>query len=660
MRSPSRHVALVVAIGAVSWGGCGGGSGGVAPGDEGVGPDPAPLDVPVLDVTYPDLPSPDLDDAGVDADAAEDTAQDLPDEDAVAIPDEAPDDGVAIEAVDLPLDENPAPDLAEETDAPPDLVPDESGDAPHLCAPNSADCKCATNADCDPAYTTVCGVNACNKANEMCVLAPAKPDGTSCDDGDACTEGDACSKTKCVGAPVSCDDENPCTLDTCDPASGCGHAAIAGVCEAGDPCRGPDTCVEGACVEGPAVACDDKNDCTSDACEGTKGCVYTPVSGGCDDNDVCTTGDHCQSGLCAPTGALDCNDNDPCTADSCNRLSGCEHASAADGTACDDGDPCTAADQCTGGACAGTDTGVCFSCPDGTCNEPSETCKSCPEDCGDCPPDCVLADGIGCGGSRDGTTAGGTNAMESYAFPECFWLSATSGPEAVVPFATKAAVRVNAKVTASGGSPYLFVLEQNCQASSCIAEGIGFLSSNATASFLPASGQTYYLTVDGSGSGFPFHLAATCVEAACADGVDNDGNGLTDCDDAECGGVPLACNGGSKDGTVSSYSHVQGYGSSCANASGTWDDAVYSLTVDTPKTITITVTSDPTTSGDDFDVFVLSGGCTGGACVAAGRGGGSTETITFPAQPGTYRIVVELYSSGSDGYGDFTISASCL
>src|SRR5215467_12329898 len=34
-----------------------------------------------------------------------------------------------------------------------------------------------------------------------------------------------------AGAPVSCDDGNPCTADACNPADGsCGHAAIVGCC----------------------------------------------------------------------------------------------------------------------------------------------------------------------------------------------------------------------------------------------------------------------------------------------------------------------------------------------------------------------------------------------------------------------------------------------
>ena len=58
----------------------------------------------------------------------------------------------------------------------------------------------------------------------MCV-ANYQPNGTACDDGDACTTNDACSGGNCVGGPpLNCDDNNPCTTDTCAPLLGCQHA----------------------------------------------------------------------------------------------------------------------------------------------------------------------------------------------------------------------------------------------------------------------------------------------------------------------------------------------------------------------------------------------------------------------------------------------------
>jgi hypothetical protein len=62
-------------------------------------------------------------------------------------------------------------------------------------------------------------------------------------------------------APSECDDEDPCTTDTC--ASGaCAFAPVP--CDDGDACT-TDACVGGACQHAP-LECDDGADCTQDAC----------------------------------------------------------------------------------------------------------------------------------------------------------------------------------------------------------------------------------------------------------------------------------------------------------------------------------------------------------------------------------------------------------
>ncbi len=57
-----------------------------------------------------------------------------------------------------------------------------------------------------------------------CTIQP-KPDGSGCEDGNACTIEDVCSGGVCVGAPLSCDDGNLCSDDTCDPLRGCVHTS---------------------------------------------------------------------------------------------------------------------------------------------------------------------------------------------------------------------------------------------------------------------------------------------------------------------------------------------------------------------------------------------------------------------------------------------------
>lgn len=56
-------------------------------------------------------------------------------------------------------------------------------------------------------------------------------------------------------------------------------------CSDGDLCTAPDTCQDGFCVSGPAVVCDDDDPCTVGTCEVT-GCVYVPI----DQTLTCGTG----------------------------------------------------------------------------------------------------------------------------------------------------------------------------------------------------------------------------------------------------------------------------------------------------------------------------------------------------------------------------------
>ncbi len=158
----------------------------------------------------------------------------------------------------------------------------------------------------------------------------------------------------CDALPPDCDDGNGCTHDACDPEVGCFHTpqGEAAACDDGTACTTGDHCQAGLCV-GTPLACDDGNACTSDACEPAMGCVFEPNADACDDGDLCTTGDRCEGGLCVGAEPLDCSDGDPCTADECDPSGGCASAPEPEGAPCDDGDPCTSGDRCTAGLCAG-------------------------------------------------------------------------------------------------------------------------------------------------------------------------------------------------------------------------------------------------------------------------------------------------------------------
>jgi hypothetical protein len=84
--------------------------------------------------------------------------------------------------------------------------------------------------------TAVSDGKACASDNNQCTLDscsggscmhPPAADGIACDDGDACTANDKCSAGRCAsGKPLSCDDQNVCTEDSCNPKEGCLHKKI--------------------------------------------------------------------------------------------------------------------------------------------------------------------------------------------------------------------------------------------------------------------------------------------------------------------------------------------------------------------------------------------------------------------------------------------------
>lgn len=155
-----------------------------------------------------------------------------------------------------------------------------------------------------------------------------------CSDNDACTGIETCNASHICqeGQPAICDDQNPCTNDTCVPGSGeCRWQSV----DDGTDCGGGKICIARACVES---TCGDRwvDEATEDCDDGKDGddddgctdqCRYTCVDADdCDDDDACTT-DSCNlaTHTCVFAG-LSCDDGDACTEDTCASNSGCSHA----------------------------------------------------------------------------------------------------------------------------------------------------------------------------------------------------------------------------------------------------------------------------------------------------------------------------------------------
>ena len=183
--------------------------------------------------------------------------------------------------------------------------------------------------DCDD--DNPCTDDLCDP-NSGCVQTNNK---LPCSDGNACSNGDTCNDGQCAaGASLNCDDESPCTADSCNPVTGCQHAPVAGECDDGNACTAGDVCAQGSCAPGPPMPCNDGNVCTDDSCSPDSGCLFVPNNAVCSDDDACTVGDACGGGVCSPGESLNCNDDNPCTEDSCSSGNGCSNENIEDGTVC--------------------------------------------------------------------------------------------------------------------------------------------------------------------------------------------------------------------------------------------------------------------------------------------------------------------------------------
>ena len=130
-----------------------------------------------------------------------------------------------------------------------------------------------------------------------------EPDATACNGGTACLLTSQCSAGECVGTARSCEDQDACTTDACDPNTGCAHFSATARCGAStNPCQAP-------------------------ACDPATGCTFTD----------------------APDGTS-CGRSDCLTADIC-LLGACKTVSVTDGAACGTASPCQGRGLCANQVC---------------------------------------------------------------------------------------------------------------------------------------------------------------------------------------------------------------------------------------------------------------------------------------------------------------------
>jgi hypothetical protein len=106
--------------------------------------------------------------------------------------------------------------------------------------------NCLADPDCNDG--NICTTDTCDVMNNVCVYTPNT---LPCSDNSLCTTGDVCNAGVCSGAPIVCDDGEPCNgAETCSALVGC-QAGPPLVCDDASACNGLETCVVGVgCVPG--------------------------------------------------------------------------------------------------------------------------------------------------------------------------------------------------------------------------------------------------------------------------------------------------------------------------------------------------------------------------------------------------------------------------
>ena len=430
------------------------------------------------------------------------------------------------------------------------------------CAPCDGDAFCGPHDDGNPCNGTLtcvdeecrtdpekvirctsvdpCVAAACDSAVGECVTVERR-DGAWCDDGDACTDRTACQSGDCQGRAVDCDDGDACTTDGCDAAGGCTHT----------PAAGPDCAAPCATIED----CDDEDPCTEDVCEAGGTCSHSTIpTCGCEADADCDDGNPCTTNTCDRAAntcrSADAADGTECApaVDACHGTNVCRDATCMPGDAivCDDGIECTA-DSCNAGTgCVYTQTETCTcetadDCDDGSpcttddCDPGTRSCTFTPGPAGvACSDGSVCTDGDACDDAGHCVPGPPLDCVDGDPCSQdvCHAVDGCQHPNAPPQTSCDDGDPCTGPDACDAGdcSPGPRLCEVNC------ADGIDDEGDGATD------------CGDDECAADP----ACRVEGDCRDGVDGDGDGRTDCDDDDCDALPCgppesACNDGQDD-----------------------------------------------------------------------------------------------------------------
>ena len=436
--------------------------------------------------------------------------------------------------------------------------------------------KCVVKADsqvaCEPAPVDGCTLSYCEPETGKCVT-PDLPDGKPCSDGDACTQVDVCKGGECEGSgPLTCADDNPCTDDACDPATGCAFAYNTAACDDNDPCTAGDACDQGVCQPGQdtcgdTCVADWTLECgASDAWSTTYGGTTNVVDAWSCNAEDGYAGPEYTYRFAAPyagkvtvylTDETDETDllvvdsqGQGCHSNNCSAwdystvtltvTEGQQFFFVVDGYEGATGDyvihvQCTPDHELVCDDGLDDDDDGLIDCADSTDCLGTEACPV-PH----CQPDWTLT--CGSGDTWWNYGSGSTDLIDAYA---CTPYD-QSGPEYAYTFVAPIDGDVKVALTGVSADLDLMILEagaeNQCLPANCVAAGD--LEGDDSVTFTAKAGTTYYVVVDGyNGNEGSYSITLACPGAAetlCNDFVDDDLDGLTDCADSDCDADP-AC-----------------------------------------------------------------------------------------------------------------------
>jgi hypothetical protein len=143
------------------------------------------------------------------------------------------------------------------------------------------DC-CSSDGPCADGDT--CTTDTCDLEAHRCANTRIDDDCRSCEDNLDCDPLGRCGQSICAAGgtcvantPPDCRDDDPNTRDICEPdAAGepvCIHQCLnAQPCDDGNACNGVEICSGGACAAGTPLTCDDGDLCTDETCDPVAGC----------------------------------------------------------------------------------------------------------------------------------------------------------------------------------------------------------------------------------------------------------------------------------------------------------------------------------------------------------------------------------------------------